>query len=201
MGTFAPGEVAHRRAQLRIRNPVIGEGLHRAKAALDLVFPLRTRVETADALGDAEFDSPVVTGFEVQAVVLSQAAPVANHLTEKPAWENPAQKFAESGLHTVLVQEYSKKFPHQKYALGLTGRPSGTGPGIYINSRDNSKLHGPGGYAKDGLGDPCFAKVVKGFDVADRLFDAAGKLNPGEWKELKGGPIAVRSMKLLNVKK
>lgn len=130
---------------------------------------------------------------------ISQAAPFPNHITKGPEWENRAKKFKASGYNSVLVQEYSNKFPHQKYTLGLTGRPSG--PGIYINARDNTKLHGPGGYAKDGSGDPCFAKVIKGFDVVDRLFGAAGELKSGDWKELNGGPVAVRSIRVIRMKK
>jgi cyclophilin family peptidyl-prolyl cis-trans isomerase len=74
---------------------------------------------------------------------------------------------------SVPFQEYSPAFPHQKYTLGLAGRPGG--PDFYISTVDNAKNHGPGGQGSYDLpseADSCFAKVIGGFDVVDRMHKA-----------------------------
>lgn len=74
---------------------------------------------------------------------------------------------------SIPFQEYSEKYPHEKYTLGLAGRPGG--PDFYISTQDNTRNHGPGGQGSYDLpaeADSCFAKVVDGFDVVDRLHTA-----------------------------
>jgi len=67
----------------------------------------------------------------------------------------------------LLHSEYSPDYPHYKYTIGFSG---GLGaPEFYINTDDNRKIHGPGGQHKDDTGDACFGKVIKGFDVIDRM--------------------------------
>lgn len=65
--------------------------------------------------------------------------------------------------------EYTDQFPHKKYTLGFAGQ----GPTFYINTMDNENDHGPGGQQGHHLlpndADPCFAKVVEGFEVVDDL--------------------------------
>ena len=76
--------------------------------------------------------------------------------------------FVDMKLDKVAFQEYNETFPHEKYTLGYAGRPGG--PDFYINKVNNTKNHGPGGqehHALDEEADPCFAKVVSGFDVID----------------------------------
>lgn len=83
------------------------------------------------------------------------------------------QKIKHSHLHTLGwanlgFPEYQDAFPHEKYTLGFAGR----GPTFYINTVDNSHIHGPGGQGHHLLprdGDPCFGKVVEGHDVVDAL--------------------------------
>lgn len=69
---------------------------------------------------------------------------------------------------SIPFQEYSDKFPHHKFTLGIAGRPGG--PDFYINMQENLAIHGPGGqghnYQGDAEADSCFAKLVKGEDVA-----------------------------------
>mmetsp|Transcript_714 Transcript_714/g.991 ORF Transcript_714/g.991 Transcript_714/m.991 type:complete len:395 (+) Transcript_714:289-1473(+) len=122
-----------------------------------------------------------------------QGGPVSNHLTPKGI--SPAGNFKESGYETVLFPEYSTHMRHKKYTLGMSGRPGG--PKFYINMIDNSKNHGPGGYATDGTGDPCFGKIIRGLDVVEKLHAASGPLDNGNWKDTEGGPVAVRSVKIL----
>jgi len=110
-------------------------------------------------------------------------------------------RFIESGYGQVLFQEYSPQFPHQKYTLGMArlGRDDWhSGPGLYWNFDDNTVNHGPGGYASDGTGDPCFARAVTGLEVIDRIHASAGELNPaGDWKPMQDGNVAILSIKLL----
>jgi hypothetical protein len=72
--------------------------------------------------------------------------------------------FHAEGLDKVSYQEYSAKYPHEQYTIGMAGRPSG--PEFYINKMNNSDMHGPGGQMNDGgmhnEADPCFGRLVKG---------------------------------------
>jgi cyclophilin family peptidyl-prolyl cis-trans isomerase len=96
-----------------------------------------------------------------------QAGPVGNFLTAPN--EGLLKRFKESGFDSVLFQEYSSEYRHYKYTLGLAGRPGG--PDFYINMQDNSRLHGPGGQSGNDPddADPCFARVVEGFDAVARM--------------------------------
>eukprot|EP00586_Coscinodiscus_wailesii_P011726 CAMPEP_0172513724 /NCGR_PEP_ID=MMETSP1066-20121228/254754_1 /TAXON_ID=671091 /ORGANISM="Coscinodiscus wailesii, Strain CCMP2513" /LENGTH=362 /DNA_ID=CAMNT_0013294111 /DNA_START=66 /DNA_END=1154 /DNA_ORIENTATION=+ len=81
------------------------------------------------------------------------------------------QAMPDVDFSALSFQEYSVDYPHHKYTLGFAGRPGG--PEFYINSEDNARIHGPGGQTHHVLGeeaDPCFGKVIEGFDVVDRLF-------------------------------
>src|SRR6187402_3644164 len=75
--TFAPQIVTNRGTEARIHDPVHGPGVRRNEPPAHLVFALRAGFETRDAALDAELDALVVTGFEMQAVVLRARAPVA----------------------------------------------------------------------------------------------------------------------------
>ena len=126
-----------------------------------------------------------------------QGAPIPNHLTTPNA--NLEERFTLSGYGHVLFQEYSNNFPHVEYTLGFTGRPY-SGPNFYINTRNNAQLHGPGGYSNDGYGDPCFGKITFGTEVITRIHEQSspgGLVRDGEWKEMEHGPIAVRSVKII----
>jgi cyclophilin family peptidyl-prolyl cis-trans isomerase len=103
------------------------------------------------------------------------------------------ERFRESGFASVLFQEYSSNFPHAKYTLGFSGRPGG--PTFYISTDDNTVAHGPGGYARDGEADPCFAKIVEGFDAVDHMHTFP-VVKFGEYLPMPY-PIAVRSMRIL----
>lgn len=87
-----------------------------------------------------------------------------------PAHVDLMQRFDASGLRHTVFQEYSPNWPHEPFTIGLAGRPAGTE--FYINTKDNSEFHGPGGqtkYPDASLADPCFAKIVRGFDVITRM--------------------------------
>lgn len=104
-------------------------------------------------------------------------------------------KFHSTGFSSVLFQEYSPNFPHKKYTIGYAGRPGG--PEFYINTKDNSKSHGPGGqghYEDPTEADVCFAKITKGTDLVDRIRKLPVK--DERTKELKDN-VAIVSVKVI----
>ena len=62
--------------KLRIGDPMVRPGCRRREAPSKLVFSLGSRLEPAETLVYAVFDSLVVAGFEVQAGEISEAAPI-----------------------------------------------------------------------------------------------------------------------------
>lgn len=75
-------------------------------------------------------------------------------------------------LNSVVFQEYAPEMKHKKGTLGYHGRPGG--PDFYVNMKDNSGTHGPGGQAHHfstvaADADPCFAKIVRGYEVMERV--------------------------------
>lgn len=118
-----------------------------------------------DMVTNKLWDNTVFYHHETQDHVVA-AAPV-NYGT----FETKHYHFDALGYTGVSYPEYSPSFPHEKYTVGF----SGTGPNFYINTMDNTKHHGPGGQGHHGLptdADPCFGKIVSGFDVIDDLMMA-----------------------------
>jgi cyclophilin family peptidyl-prolyl cis-trans isomerase len=70
---------------------------------------------------------------------------------------NKAQEFLDKGLESVAFREYSPDYPHDRYTVGFAADGS---PSFYINTEDNTDIH---------VGDPCFAKVISGFDTIRRM--------------------------------
>lgn len=121
-----------------------------------------------------------------------QGGPVSNHLNPGT---NPNKGFKDAGLESVIFQEYSADFPHKKYTLGYAGRPGG--PDFYVSTVDNTRNHGPGGqdsYAIKSEADPCFAKVVEGFEAVDRMHKLSVK--PGGYKRLVHY-VAIKSAEII----
>jgi cyclophilin family peptidyl-prolyl cis-trans isomerase len=122
-----------------------------------------------------------------------QAGPVGNFLTAPN--EGLSKKFKDSGFDSVLFQEYSDNYKHYKYTLGYAGRPGG--PDFYINMQDNSRLHGPGGqgsYTDNEEADPCFSRVVEGFDAVVRMHQSDNE--EGEYRHMLHN-VAIQHMRLL----
>ena len=122
-----------------------------------------------------------------------QGGPAPNFLSPPEPQLN--KNFVDAGFHSVLFQEYSPKFPHEKYTLGFAGRPGG--PDFYISTMDNTRLHGPGGqtnYEDPTEADPCFAKVVDGIDVVQRMEQLETK--DGAYKSLVDN-VAITSMTIV----
>ncbi|GAX10737.1 hypothetical protein FisN_14Lh256 [Fistulifera solaris] len=123
-----------------------------------------------------------------------QGGPAPNFLT--PPNAGLVKHFKESGVESVLFQEYSEKHPHVKYTLGYAGRPGG--PDFYISMQDNTRNHGPGGqgsYEDPTEADPCFAKVVQGFAVADRIHKSA--VQEGSYKRMQHY-VAIKTMRMIS---
>jgi hypothetical protein len=84
-----------------------------------------------------------------------------------------------------------------KYTLGYAGRPGG--PDFYVSTRDNTWNHGPGGqvgYEEKSEADPCFAKVVPGYEaVVDRM--ARSNVQTGSYKRMQHY-VAIRTVRLLS---
>ena len=65
--------------------------------------------------------------------------------------------FTKLGLDTVSFREYSSEYPHKQYTVGFAADGS---PSFYINTKDNTEQH---------IGEPCFAKIISGFETVERL--------------------------------
>mmetsp|Transcript_29654 Transcript_29654/g.71773 ORF Transcript_29654/g.71773 Transcript_29654/m.71773 type:complete len:154 (-) Transcript_29654:1513-1974(-) len=105
------------------------------------------------------------TSFYRNAPHILMAGPEPNSITTPPG-VNLYDRFIHSSFPGPMFQEYSENFPHREWTLGLAGRPAT--PYFYINMQDNTELHGPGGQG-DHHADPCFARVVDGFETVQRM--------------------------------
>jgi len=79
-------------------------------------------------------------------------------------------RFESSRLDRIPFQEYNAGYPHVQHTLGYAGRPGGLE--FYVNMVDNSDNHGPGGQTHHDLheeADPCFGRIVGGFDVLEDI--------------------------------
>ena len=86
-------------------------------------------------------------------VIKASPLPVAEHVSAV----EKLGSFEKKGLSRLAFSEYSEDFPHAPYTLGFSG---GDSPSWYINTEDNTDFH---------RGDPCFGKIVAGFDTVDKL--------------------------------
>lgn len=121
------------------------------------------------------------TSFHRNAHHVVQAGPTPYYKTKG---RNLRKDFVENRVTNVAFQEYSPEFPHVKYTLGFAGRPGG--PDWYVSTVDNTRNHGPGGqssYALASEADPCFGKVISGFDAVDRIHEMPVK--PGWYNALE----------------
>lgn len=100
--------------------------------------------------------------------------------------------FIEAELANLNFPEYNAFFPHEKWTLGYTGRPGG--PDWYINKQNNTIMHGPGGQFHHDIeesADPCFAKVVEGFDKVEMMFNEATIEEGDDWEYFFWDPIFI----------
>jgi hypothetical protein len=106
--------------------------------------------------------------------------------------------FIEAELASLNFPEYSERFPHEKWTLGYTGRPGG--PDWYINKQNNTIMHGPGGQYHHDIeeqADPCFAKVIDGFDKVEMMFHEATIEEGDDWEYFFWDPIYIVKAEVL----
>ena len=81
------------------------------------------------------------------------------------------------------------------FLFTVAGRPGG--PDFYVSTRDNTLNHGPGGqksYTIASEADPCFAKVIEGFEAVDRMTKMS--VEPGGYRRMKHY-VAIKTVKIL----
>jgi cyclophilin family peptidyl-prolyl cis-trans isomerase len=128
--------------------------------------------------------------FHRNAAHVVQAGPASNFLS--PPNPQLGKRFKDAGFDKILFQEYSPNSPHVRFSLGYSGRPGG--PDFYISMQDNSRIHGPGGqdiFEDSAEADTCFAKVVDGFDIVERIHKSPVK--KGDYHAMESN-IAIVSM-------
>lgn len=108
----------------------------------------------------------------------------ASLLVEK--FPDSVRRWESSGSSQLLFLEYSKNVPHEPYTVGFSGLSSS----MYINTKDNTELHG-------NIKDPCFGKVIRGWEVVDRMHSSSGVLEQNDWKEIQPGPVMVEWIHIL----
>lgn len=115
--------------------------------------------------------------FIMNALHLIKAAPLPY---DGSSAKDKAQSFVDLGLDQLAFKEYSERVPHEKYTMGFTADGS---PSFFINVDDNTHAH---------EGDPCFAKVMQGFDTIQRL--EASPTRNGIWFTQR---VGIRSARIL----
>jgi len=84
---------------------------------------------------------------------------IARHIVvaqpRKDALEDYLNNF---GIPTMSFPEFNERYDHEKYTVGyIAAHP---GPSFYISLEDNKESH---------VGDPCFGKIISGFETVDRI--------------------------------
>jgi cyclophilin family peptidyl-prolyl cis-trans isomerase len=95
--------------------------------------------------------------FILNAMHVIKAAPLPYNGSSAAA---KVRSFAQKGLESVAFREYSPDFPHDPYTVGFAVDGS---PSFYINTQDNTDIH---------VGEPCFAKIISGYDTVKRMEEA-----------------------------
>lgn len=95
--------------------------------------------------------------FILNAMHVIKAAPLPYNGSSAAA---KVRSFAQKGLESVAFREYSPDFPHDPYTIGFAVDGS---PSFYINTQDNTDIH---------VGEPCFAKIISGYDTVKRMEEA-----------------------------
>lgn len=109
--------------------------------------------------------------FILYAMDIIKAAPLPSDGTSTAS---KVKAFTRAGLDTVAFREYSPKYPHEKWTVGFAMDGS---PSFFLNTNDNTEVH---------HGDPCFAKIVSGFETVERLKSAPTRKD-GMWYKKRIG--------------
>ena len=129
------------------------------------------------------------TAFHINAAHIVQAGPSSLGGAANSKFRH------HPSLNSVVFQEYAPEMKHRKGTLGYHGRPGG--PDFYVNMKDNSVTHGPGGQAHHfsdvvSDADPCFAKIVRGYEVMERVH-----LSKVKYQTTMAYPVTIVEMKVL----
>jgi cyclophilin family peptidyl-prolyl cis-trans isomerase len=95
--------------------------------------------------------------FILNAMNIIKAAPLPYE--KGSSVSHKVKAFARLGLDTVSFREYSPDFPHEQYTVGFAADGS---PSFYINTENNTDQF-------SNTGEPCFAKIVSGFDTVEKM--------------------------------
>jgi cyclophilin family peptidyl-prolyl cis-trans isomerase len=109
--------------------------------------------------------------FILNAMNVIKAAPLPYEKGVSPS--KMAKAFTRLGLDTVSFREYSDDYPHEQYTVGFAADGS---PSFYINTDDNTEQH---------AGEPCFARIVSGFETVDKM--EAEPVRSGMWYKKRIG--------------
>lgn len=109
--------------------------------------------------------------FILYAMDIIKAAPLPSDGTSTAA---KVKAFARAGLDSVAFREYSPKYPHEKWTVGFAMDGS---PSFFINTGNNTEVH---------HGDPCFARIISGFETVERLKSAPTRKD-GMWYKKRIG--------------
>ena len=115
--------------------------------------------------------------FVMNAVHVVKATPRPSDGTSA---DEKMEAFEKKGLHRLAFKEYNEEFPHKQYTLGFAG---GESPSWYINTEDNAEIN---------QGDPCFGRVVDGFDAIHKLEKRPTK--DGIWYEQ---PVGIKHARVM----
>jgi cyclophilin family peptidyl-prolyl cis-trans isomerase len=158
-----------------------------AKAGADASGPTKFVIELEGELmphSTFTFLEMVSTGlldgcsFILNALHVLKAAPLPYDGTSAAV---KAKAFTAHGLESVAFKEYNDAFPHQKYTVGFAADGS---PSFYINTEDNTEIH---------VGDPCFGRIIDGFDTIKRLEESPTR--NGIWYAKR---IGIKHARILN---
>lgn len=116
--------------------------------------------------------------FILNALHVLKAAPLPYDGTSAAV---KAKAFTAHGLESVAFKEYNEAFPHKQYTVGFAADGS---PSFYINTEDNTEIH---------VGDPCFGRIIEGFDTIKRL--EASPTRNGIWYAKR---IGIKHARILN---
>jgi len=109
--------------------------------------------------------------FILNAMNVIKAAPLPYEKGVSPS--KMVKAFTRLGLDTVSFREYSDDYPHEQYTVGFAADGS---PSFYINTDDNTEQH---------AGEPCFARIVSGFETVDKM--EAEPVRNGMWYKKRIG--------------
>ncbi len=98
-------------------------------------------------------------GDHAEATSAAEFRQIARHIVVAQPRLDALETFLHNhGTPTMSFPEFHKDYDHEKYTIGYIG--AHPGPSFYISLEDNKESH---------VGDPCFGKVISGFDTVDRL--------------------------------